>query len=339
MADFWISSGYELLDRGPGGGLVVTDAFLRAYLARPEMVPPPEACPAERALHGDLLAQPRRAVAAAELESLSDADARENYALLLAFRDHLLRHPTLEAAYLALVAPGGGPIVPLFLDQLAHLIARNAFDGCEDVYVLRAAELFFREQKLSVHEGALLLADAELIERHESEQRASPLLAMFGQSPMAELDIIGPETAALYWGRSDAFDMVLDLSWEAPGRAALATALGRWLGHLRGIEAGIRPVREIRDEAWRWFVGLDAEATRIGNALWRGEELADADRERMLALFVLEFGSDAPVLEDLRGAPVYLLLAVSPEHKIRLKPQNLAFGLPLREDTPTRANA
>ena len=37
---------------------------------------------------------------------------------------------------------GGTP--PLFINQLVHVILRNALDGCEDAFVLRAAELFFR---------------------------------------------------------------------------------------------------------------------------------------------------------------------------------------------------
>src|SRR5262249_50834611 len=43
MADFWLSCGHHLLDRGEGGGLLVTDEFLKAYLARPELAPPPNA--------------------------------------------------------------------------------------------------------------------------------------------------------------------------------------------------------------------------------------------------------------------------------------------------------
>ena len=33
----------------------------------------------------------------------------------------------------------------------------------------------------------------------------------------------------------------------------------------------------MRDINLTWYVGLDAEATRIGNALWNGEELEEAD--------------------------------------------------------------
>ena len=61
--DFWLSCGHHLLDRDAGGGLLVTDEFLKAYLARPEITPPPEACAAERSLHARLLADPRQAVA------------------------------------------------------------------------------------------------------------------------------------------------------------------------------------------------------------------------------------------------------------------------------------
>ncbi len=41
--DFWLSSGHHLLDRDADGRLLVTDEFLKAYLARPELLPPPEA--------------------------------------------------------------------------------------------------------------------------------------------------------------------------------------------------------------------------------------------------------------------------------------------------------
>ena len=61
MKDFWLSSGHHLLDRSEGGGLDLTDDFLKVYLARPELTPPPEACDAERKLHASLLADPRRA--------------------------------------------------------------------------------------------------------------------------------------------------------------------------------------------------------------------------------------------------------------------------------------
>ena len=51
VKDFWLSCGHHLLDRDEGGGLLVTDEFLKVYLARPELAPPPEACVVERTLH------------------------------------------------------------------------------------------------------------------------------------------------------------------------------------------------------------------------------------------------------------------------------------------------
>ena len=109
MNDFWLSCGHHLLDRDEGGGLRVTNEFLKAYLARPELIPPPDACAAERTLHAAVLSDPRRPVDAKEIAAIADADARENWQVMVAFRDHLIRHKTIEAAYLALMRHGVRP--------------------------------------------------------------------------------------------------------------------------------------------------------------------------------------------------------------------------------------
>ena len=119
MKDFWLSCGHHLLDRDAGGGLLLTDDFLKVYLARPELMPPADACAAERALHAALLESPRKPVLADEIGAIADADARENWQVLLAFRDLLMRHPTLEAAYLDIVRHGVR-VPHLFLNQLVH---------------------------------------------------------------------------------------------------------------------------------------------------------------------------------------------------------------------------
>src|SRR3954452_4487012 len=106
MRDFWLSCGHHLLDRDAGGGLVLTDEFLKVYLARPELAPPPEACVVETTLHAALMTDPRRAVSADEIAAIADADARENWEIMIAFRDYLVRHRTLEAAYLDIVRSG-----------------------------------------------------------------------------------------------------------------------------------------------------------------------------------------------------------------------------------------
>ena len=79
MRDFWLSCGHHLLDRDAGGGLVVTDDFLKVYLARPELTPPMDACVVEKTLYAALMADPRRAVSPDEIGAIADADARENW--------------------------------------------------------------------------------------------------------------------------------------------------------------------------------------------------------------------------------------------------------------------
>ncbi|GJD48730.1 hypothetical protein OPKNFCMD_1454 [Methylobacterium crusticola] len=337
MTEFWVSSGHHLAGRTEAGGLAVTDALLLAYLARPELVPPDEACPAERALHASLLAAPRRPVPAGEVAALADPDARENWAVVLAFRERLLAAATVEAAYLDLVARGAGGTPPLFLDQLVHLILRNALDGCDDPYVLRAGELFFRPQRVSVSGEAVLLADAERIEAAEGAAGRSPLLAMLGREPAGDLDVLTPDTAWSYWSRSDAFSMALNLGSDARSREGLARVIEAFVGHLLGVAVAVAPLAAIEDPDWRWFVGLDAEATRIGNALWRGDPVDPAARARVLALFRLTFADPARADPRLGARPVYLLLAMTPDRTVTLKPQNLVAGLPLAGAAPADA--
>jgi hypothetical protein len=335
VREFWVSSGHHLTHRLPpgetgAGGLAVTDALLLAYLARPELVPPEEACDAERALYAALLAAPRRPVSEAEIAALADPDARENWTMMTAFRDRLVAAPTVERAYLDLVRGGVRHLPPLFLDQLTHLILRNALEGCDDPFVLRAAELFFRPQKASVHEGNLLLADAETIEAAAPNGQPSPLLAMFGREPIAQLDILDVGNAWTYWSRSDAFTMALNLGGSPESRAGLARAIEAWTRHLLGVTVAVQPLATLDDPDWRWFVGLDAEATRIGNALWAGQP-SPAAREGVIALFRLDFADRADIRPELGAAPVYLILAMTPDRSVRLKPQNLILNLPLSD--------
>ena len=326
MKDFWLSCGHHLLDRDAGGGLVVTDEFLKAYLARPELTPPPDACAVERTLHAALLADPRRPVAPTDITAIADADARENWQLLIGFRDHLLRHRTLEAAYLALARDGAGSIPPLFLNQMVHAILRNAFDGCDDPFVLRAAEMMFRAQRLTLHDGALVAADDELI-AGASGAPVSPLVSMLGIPAAAEIDVLTDENAATYWERSDRFDMALDLTVGRRGQAALSEALAGFLRHMLALEAEIEPLVEMRDVPFTWYVGLDAEGTRIGDHLWNGGTLDAMTAERVVALYRLTLRPSVPPIDG----PVYLILAMTPERTLRMKPQNILAGLPVRE--------
>jgi hypothetical protein len=329
VREFWVSSGHHLTRRTEGGGLAVTDELILAYLARPELMPPPEASAAERSLHASLLAAPRRPVQDSEVAGLDDADARENWEVLLAFRDHLIAAPSVEAAYLDLIRKGTGRTPPLFLNQLVHLILRNALDECEDPYVLRAGELLFRTQRVSFRDGAALLADAEIVESQEHGTH-SPLLAMFGQEPASELDILNAENAWTYWSRSDAFTMALNIGSDPRAREALARVIEAWIRHLLHMQVSLEPLSAIEDQDWRWFVGLDAEATQIGNALWQGRTIGEDVRSRVLASFRLTFSDVSYVDERVGDRPVYILVAMTPDRILRVKPQNLITGLPLK---------
>jgi len=330
MTDFWHSCGHHFLDRDESGGYVVTDDFLKVYLARPELLPPPDACSAERNLHAALIADPRRPVAASDIVEIADKDARENWEILVGFRDHLLRHKTLEAAYVDLMRRGVGRTPPLFINQLVHVILRNALDGVADPHILRAAELFFRTQRVTLHDGSLIAADEETI-AGGGEAPASPLVSMLGLPPDAAIEVLNDGNAGSYWERSDRFDLALDLSGGRAGLAALAKVMEFWVGHLLNFAVTIEPLTELRNTPLRWYVGLDADATQIGNALWQGDELNENAMTRTVGLFRLSFRDPRLMLDRVRGEPIYLVLAMTSEHLIRMKPQNLVTGLPVKQ--------
>ena len=172
---------------------------------------------------------------------------------------------------------------------------RNALEGCGDAFVARAGEIFYRPQRVALQNGAAMLADAETVERHEVDLHASPLLAMFA-GETADLDVLKPENADGYWARSDAFDMVFELGGLNGGRRALATALERWVRQILGLEVEIEPLERMDDGDVRWIVGLDAEATRLGNALWQGDIIADEEASRPDCDIRHQAGSGASVL-------------------------------------------
>ena len=328
MRDFWLSCGHHLLDRDRNGQLCATDEFMKLYLARPELVPPPDACGVERSLQAALLADPWRSVGRAEIDAIADADARENWRYLIALRDQLAIHRTLEATYTTLVRENI-QLPPIFVDQLTHLILRNALDRCQDAYVLRAAELFFRPQRLTLHEGALLAADQEYVDA--SGRGASPLAAMLGLPEQPDIEVLSDANAASYWERSDRFDLALDLTVGRRGLAGLATVIARWIKHLLDIDVVVEPLDALRDVVLAWYVGLDANGTRIGDALWNGVEIDEATRGRIVGLFRLTFGDAEVVIERMADQPVHLILAMAPDRVLRMKPQNLLNGLPIRQ--------
>jgi hypothetical protein len=114
------------------------------------------------------------------------------------------------------------------------------------------------------------------------------------------------------------------------GLSALGDVIARWVKHLLAVDVAVEPLTELRNARLTWYVGLDAEGTRIGDQLWRGEPIDDAIRAQVVGLFRLAFRDQSVLTEDLAGEPVYLILAATADKTLRMKPQNLITGLPVR---------
>ena len=313
--------------------MTVTDDFLRAYYLRPEIHPVEESGDAELRLHSSLMNAPRRSVGEKELEAIEDADARDNYRVILKFRKKLLDAGTVEGCYRGLFKTGVD-VPPMFVDQLVHVILRNALDGCDDPLRLRAAEIFFREQKATIQEGHVLLADVETVEMHASGNRYGSIGKLIveaqGDLGKVDLDVLDRANAALYWERESRHDTVISLTYGRPALDALCRVMEAWVFHFLKTKVQVKPIRKIDEAPWAWHVGLDAESTAILNELWSGAQIEQGRMRNILAIFGLQFDDPAAMRTDLRGRTIYLALSCE-DGVVRMKPQNLLTNLPLHE--------
>jgi hypothetical protein len=103
-----------------------------------------------------------------------------------------------------------------------------------------------------------------------------------------------------------------------------------WIAHVLGIDVEIEALKELNDVTLTWYVGLDAAATKIGDMLWHGEDIDEATMSRVVGLFRLTFRDPSLMTDTVRGEPVYMILAMDQDKIIRMKPQNLVAGLPVR---------
>jgi hypothetical protein len=293
-----------------------------------------ESCDAELGLHASLMREPRRPVSEDELKQIKDADALDNYRVVLRFRQKLLDAGTLEGCYMNLFK-GAVDIPPLFIEQLAHVVLRNILDGCEEPLQLRAAELFFREQKATIQDGHAMLADLETVEMHASGSRYGSIgrLIVEAQGDIASvnLDVLDKANAALYWERDSRHDTVICVTYGRPALDALGKVVEAWIAHFLELEVSVKPIRKIEEARWAWHVGLDAESTSILNELWKGGEVEHGRMQRILALFEMQFADPSVMKREIAGRPVYLALSCDDEGVVRMKPQNLLLNLPLNE--------
>ncbi|MBL8327216.1 MAG: hypothetical protein JNJ71_00075 [Rubrivivax sp.] len=356
--DPWPGCGWAALQRLDSGWLRPTPAWWQRWLQRPELLPPPEACAAERGLHHRLIKDPLRAVAEHEWRAIEDEDARENWRHWLHFRDAVQAAGSLEAWYLQLMRRGRIDLPPLFIDGVVQALVRGLLDGVDDAFELRAAELLFRVQRITSHEGARLAGDRDtldLLNETGGYGELGRLLAQ-AQAPLrrADLRVLTPENAPACLASACAdpprFDTLLDLRHELTqelghglqfrlahaqsGLKGLSRILERWTWHLLGVRVQIRPESRIDDERWRWHIGLDVSATALLNDLYEGREVGETRQRALISLFRLSFEDPQELRADLRepaGAarPIYLGLAQTGDGLLRLKPQNLLLNLPL----------
>lgn len=354
MLDFWPGCGWQHLVPDNQGRLPPSPAWLAHWLDRPELALVPESCPAEIKLHQALRADPLRPVPPAELAALADDDARDNYRLFIALRDGVVTAGTLEAFYSGLFRQGAIALPPLFIDLIVQAILRHLLESDADALDCRAAELLFRPQRISLQNGRVLSADRATVDRLGDAGGFGALgrLLAEAQVPLrtAQLQVLNTDNAADYWhdrghDGTERHRFVLDLTHQVPkelahgvsvpitlahsGLAALARVLQRWVQHLAGVRVTITPLARIDDAAWRWFVGLDVEATAILNDLYRNQTVDETRLARLIGLFRLDFVDPADMQTDLAGAPVWLGLAMTADGSLRLKPQNLLLNLPL----------
>jgi len=324
--DFWLTSGWHLLDKDKSGCLVPTEDFMRAYFYRPEVAPIEESCEAEIELHKKLVEAPFIKVEKGDLDSIKDKDVVFNYEVILKFREFLSNYATLEAAYLAISRGQSINFPPLFVDQLVQIILRNILNENSFALQVRASELFFRTQVVTIAEDEIMVADEAVVQLQAEQKNIDTNKP---NQLEVDIDILRESSADNYWERSDKFDTSIDLAYTKPGLDALARVIEKWIFHFLSIEVSVQPMQKIEDDKWSWHLGLDSDATSILNDLYEGADVSEDRLKQILCLFKLE--AKDGFKESMLGKPVYVGLAMGQKSIIKFKPQNLLTNLPLAD--------
>ncbi len=296
MQDFWIDSGFNHLERNDHGWLRVTPGYIRSILMRPELAPIAASGPNECRLHAELMEAPMQAVSIDAIGAIEDADTRENYVHFLRLRKMLTDALTVERFYLRAFSTGKIDFPPVFTDMAAHAIVRGLLDSeqdVENVYAVRAGEMFFRRQRVSTENARVLSADAETIQVFADSGGFGNLGRLFAQqgTPMRSLnmDVLSHENAQLYWFSENRYRYVLDLTHGTSGLDALADLLARWVTHFFGVAVTVTALPKIEDASWRWHIGLDVESSAILNDMYQGHVVDEERLRRLIGLFRLDF--------------------------------------------------
>ncbi len=334
------------------------DAFWQNLLLRPELAIVSESCRDERRLHDALQQKPLRPVKPEELAAIRDEDARANYAMLLQFRDGVVAAGNLSAWYAQLFASTKITLAPLFIDIAVEQILRDVLANEADSFIHRAAELLYRPQRITLHEGRIISGDQDTLDTQRDTGGLGDLGRLLLQNKIQiaggdshSLRVLTPEHALTFQEHSTqasyTHNWLLDLTHEQAaqvgpanhsfeirlarkdsGLAALARVLELWVQHFKAAQVRITPLAKIEDAQWRWHTGLDSESSTILNTLYAQQSVPEAQLKRLITLFRLDFLDPADCQSEMRGKPTYLGLAMNEQGILKLKPQNLLLNLP-----------
>ena len=334
MTNYWPNSAYNTLLVSLDHQLLVTDDFLRTYLYRPELSLVPESCAIEQSLHQRLVQNPRADITDHEIATMADEDIRENYRVWLRYRTRLLAASSLESFYMSLFKGEGVDVPPLFVAQLAQIFVRRILGEQAHPLEVRMGELFFRTQKITVLEDAIVMgADEEVVARNAQAGDTGNIMDLLKGNSMTmrstDLDVLYEENATEYWARNENFDFAVQLNFGHEPINHFCRVLEKWIEHFLGAKVRINPMQQISDPKWSWHVGLDAVATEILNKLYNKESVEADELEKVICLFRLDFIDEAALAKAQAGKPVYMAIAMNEQKQLKLKPQNLLFNLPL----------
>ena len=189
---------------------------------------------------------------------------------------------------------------------------------------IRAAELLFRDQVVTLDDGRIMVADQETVKLQISLEK---IQGEDVASNETVIDVMTSETADEYWQRSDQFNTSVDIAFTQPALDGLARVMEKWVKHFLSLTVRVTPMHKIEDDKWAWHLGLDAQATSILNDLYHDKDVSESRLNQILCLFKLE--ADNGFVSEMQGKPIYMGLAMDAAGVLRFKPQNLLMNLPL----------
>jgi hypothetical protein len=330
----WPSCGYDHLSVDDQNQLRITNEFLAHLIRRPELSPVDTSCQTERDVFERLCQSPREVIGSETLARIANPDVADNYRVWLRFRDRLLASPTLEEAYKGFFQGAGVDFPPILVDDITRVLVRHVLGQTVHALDARVGEMFFRSQTVTVHEkGSLIAADSLTLFKRSQVPGYGALGQLLKKGGVTvsqgDLEVLTADNAERYWRSPEAYDMAVVLNWGQPAAQALCRLIEKWVRHFLHVEVSVNTVGAIEEQQWAWHLGLDAQSTAILNELYRGQAVDDDRLRRLLVLFQLKFADHADMLQKVAGQPVYMAIAADENNRLRIKPQNLLFNLPL----------